>query len=118
MLCRSAERSAGAAAGLVGRVAWPAVARVASDLFGERLGVLEAGALADLAILEWRPPVPLPALPDGDLAMLWAGAPAAWVVVDGEVRLREGRVLGADEAAIAEAAREAATAAMAAMAAR
>jgi 5-methylthioadenosine/S-adenosylhomocysteine deaminase len=107
---RSAERSAGAAAGLVGRAAWPAAARLASDLFGERLGVLEAGALADLAVLDWRPPVPLPDLPDGDLAMLWAGAPAAWTIVDGEVRLREGRLLGGDEAAIAQAAREAAAA--------
>jgi 5-methylthioadenosine/S-adenosylhomocysteine deaminase len=110
MMHRAAERSAGAAAGLVGRVAWPGAARIASDLFGERLGVLEPGALADLAVLEWRPPVPLPDAADGDLAMLWAGAPAAWVVIDGEVRLREGRLLGGDEGAVAEAAREAAAA--------
>ncbi len=105
MMHRHAERTAGAAAGLVGRVAWPAAARVASELFGEKLGVLEAGALADLVVLDWRPTVPLPEVPDGDLAILWAGAPAAWVLVDGEVRLREGRLLGADEAEIAEAAR-------------
>jgi cytosine/adenosine deaminase-related metal-dependent hydrolase len=110
MMHRAAERTAGAAAGLVGRVAWPGAARIVSDLFGEQLGVLEPGALADLAVLEWRPPVPLPDAPDGDLAMLWAGAPAAWVVVDGEVRLREGRLLGGDERAVAEAAREAAAA--------
>ncbi len=107
---RFAERSAGAAAGLVGRVAWPAAARLVSDLFGERLGVLEPGTLADLVVLDWRPPVPLPDVPEGDLAMLWAGAPAAWVVVDGEVRLREGRLLGGDEGAIAAAARDAAAA--------
>jgi cytosine/adenosine deaminase-related metal-dependent hydrolase len=86
------------------------VAKLASSLFGEPLGRLEAGALADLVILDWRPPVPLPDVPDGDLAVLWAGAPAAWVLVDGEVRLREGRLLGGDEAAIAAAAREAARA--------
>jgi cytosine/adenosine deaminase-related metal-dependent hydrolase len=114
MMQRAAERSAGAAGGLIGRAAWPAAARVASELFGAPVGVLAPGALADLVVLDWRPPVPLPDVPAGDLAMLWAGAPAAWVVVDGEVRLREGRLLGGDEADIAEGAREAA----AAMAAR
>jgi cytosine/adenosine deaminase-related metal-dependent hydrolase len=110
MMHRLAERTAGAAADLVGRVAWPAAARLASDLFGAPLGALEAGALADVVVLDWRPPVPLPEVPEGDLAILWAGAPAAWAIVDGEVRLREGRLLGGDEAAIAEAAREAAEA--------
>jgi 5-methylthioadenosine/S-adenosylhomocysteine deaminase len=108
MMHRWAERSAGAAGGLVGRVAWPAAARLASSLFGAQLGILEPGGLADVVVLEWRPPVPLPDVADGDLAMLWAGAPAAWVVVHGEVRLREGRMLGGDEARIAEEAREAA----------
>jgi cytosine/adenosine deaminase-related metal-dependent hydrolase len=108
MLLRHAERSARAGQGLAGRVAWPAAARAASTLFGERIGTLEAGALADVVVLDWRPPVPLPEALDGDLAILWAGAPAAWVIVDGEVRLREGRLLGGDEAEIAARAREAA----------
>jgi cytosine/adenosine deaminase-related metal-dependent hydrolase len=110
MMHRFAERSAGAAAGLVDRVAWPAAARLAATFFGEPVGVLQPGALADLVVLDWRPIVPLPDAPDGDLALLWAGAPAAWAIVDGEVRLREGRLLGGDERAIAEAAREAAAA--------
>ena len=109
-MLRHAQRSASAAGGLVGRVAWPAAARLASEWFGEALGRLEAGALADVVVLDWRPAVPLPDLPEGDLALLWAGAPAAWVIVDGEVRLSEGRVLGADEAEIAARAREAARA--------
>jgi cytosine/adenosine deaminase-related metal-dependent hydrolase len=108
MMHRYSERSAGAAAGLVGRVAWPSAARVASELFGDTLGALESGALADVAVLDWRPPLPLPDVPAGDLAVLWAGAPAAWVIVDGEVRLREGRLLGGDERRIAAEAREAA----------
>jgi cytosine/adenosine deaminase-related metal-dependent hydrolase len=107
MVQRYAERTAGAAAALVGRIAWPAAARLASSFFGERIGTLEEGALADVVVLDWRPPVPLPDVPDGDLALLWAGAPAAWSIVDGEVRLREGRLLGADEAEIAARAREA-----------
>lgn len=110
MMQRHAERTAGAAGALVGRVAWPGAARLASSLFGEPLGVLEPGALADVVVLEWRPPVPLPAVPDGDLAMLWAGAPAAWAIVDGQVRLREGRALGVDEAEVAARAREASAA--------
>jgi len=109
MMHRHSERSARAAAGLVGRVAWPAAARLASELFGDTLGVLESGALADVVVLDWRPPVPIPDVPAGDLAVLWAGAPAAWVIVDGEVRLREGRLLGGDEVRIAVEAREAAS---------
>lgn len=107
-MLRHAERTATAAQGLLGGVAWPAAARLVSASFGERAGVLAPGALADVVVLDWRPPVPLPELPEGDLAILWAGAPAAWVVVDGEVRLREGRLLGGDEGEIAAQAREAA----------
>jgi cytosine/adenosine deaminase-related metal-dependent hydrolase len=107
---RHAERTAAAGAGLAGPVAWPAAARLASRLFGEPLGALSPGALADLVVLEWRPSSPLPDVGDGDLAILWAGAPAAWVLVDGEVRVREGHVLGADEAELAARAREAAAA--------
>jgi cytosine/adenosine deaminase-related metal-dependent hydrolase len=109
-MIRHAQRSASAAGGLVGRVAWPAAARLASEWFGEPLGRIEAGALADVVVLDWRPAVPLPDVPAGDLALLWAGAPAAWVIVDGEVRLREGRLLGGDEAETAAHAREAARA--------
>jgi hypothetical protein len=49
----------------------------------------------------------------GDLALLWAGVPAAWVVVGGEVRLREGRVLGVDERQVGALARQAAAALLA-----
>lgn len=93
---------------LLGRVIWPGSGSLASRLFGEVLGTVEEGALADLVILDWRPALPLPEAPEGDAAMLWAGAPAAWAIVDGQVRLREGRLLGGDEAEIAARAREAA----------
>ena len=108
LLHRHQERNAGAAGALVSRVAWPAAARLASAAFGAPLGALEAGALADVVVLDWRPAVPVPALPDGDLVFLWAGASAAWVIVDGVVRIREGRLLGGDEGEIAALAREAA----------
>jgi cytosine/adenosine deaminase-related metal-dependent hydrolase len=63
---------------------------------GTRLGVVEAGAAADLALLEWRPSAVEPEGRGGNAAVLWAGAPAAWVIVAGEVRLREGVPLGVD----------------------
>jgi cytosine/adenosine deaminase-related metal-dependent hydrolase len=94
---------------LLGRVIWPGGGALASRLFGELMGTVEAGAIADLVILDWRPALPLPEAPEGDAAMLWAGAAAAWVIVDGQVRLREGSLLGGDEAEIAARAHEAAT---------
>jgi cytosine/adenosine deaminase-related metal-dependent hydrolase len=93
---------------LLGHVLWPSGGAIASRLWGEPLGTIAPGALADLAVLEWRPPFPMPEASEGDSALLWAGAPAAWAIVDGAVRLREGRLLGGDEAEIAARAGEAA----------
>ncbi|HEY6107047.1 MAG TPA: amidohydrolase family protein [Anaeromyxobacteraceae bacterium] len=93
---------------LLGHVLWPSGAAIASRLYGEPLGTIAPGALADLVVLEWRPSFPMPEASEGDSALLWAGAPAAWAIVDGVVRLREGRLLGGDEAEIAARAREAA----------
>ena len=93
---------------LLGHVLWPGGAAVASRLWGAPIGTIAAGALADLVVLEWRPPFPMPEASEGDSALLWAGVPAAWAIVDGVVRLREGRLLGGDEAEIAARAREAA----------
>jgi len=108
MAHRQAERNASAGAGLVARVAFPAAARLASETFGAEIGGLVEGAAADLLVVDWRPPLPLPDVAEADLTLLWAGAPIAWAIVGGEVRLREGRLLGADEAEIAARAREAA----------
>lgn len=93
---------------LLAHVLWPGGGRFASRLWGEPIGAIAPGALADLVLLEWRPPFPMPEASEGDSALLWAGAPAAWAIVDGTVRLREGRLLGGDEAEIAARAGEAA----------
>jgi len=93
---------------LLGHAVWPTAALLAGQLFGDRLGAVEPGALADLALLDWRPSAAPVEGTDGDVAVLWAGAPAAWVLVGGEVRLREGVPLGLDEAEVAARAREAA----------
>jgi hypothetical protein len=44
----------------------------------------------------------------GNAAALWAGAPASWVIVAGEVRLREGVALGVDPVEVSAKAVEAA----------
>ena len=93
---------------MLGHVLWPTAAVVAGQFFGERLGAVEEGALADLVLLEWRPSGVPPEGTDGDVALLWSGAPAAWAIVDGEVRLREGQPLGVDPAEVAARASEAA----------
>jgi len=105
---RGQARSPRAARDLVGQVLWPGAARLAGRFFGATFGELTPGAVADVVILDWRPAVPPPEVPLGDLALLWAGAPAAWAMVGGEVRLREGRLLGVDEDAVAARARAAA----------
>ncbi len=92
---------------------WPTGAVLAGQLLGVRLGTLEAGAAADLAILDWRPAAVEPEGRGGNAAVLWAGAPAAWVVVAGEVRLREGVPLGVDPVEVAARAVEAARRALA-----
>lgn len=105
---RGQARTPRAAQDLAGSTLWPCAARLAGRSFGAAFGELTPGAVADVVILDWRPAVPLPALPLGDLALLWAGAPAAWAIVGGQVRLREGRLLGVDEGAVAARARQAA----------
>jgi len=92
---------------------WPTGATLAGQLLGARLGAIEAGAAADLAILEWRPAGVVPEGRGGDAAILWAGAPAAWVIVAGKVRLREGVPLGVDPEEISARAVEAARRALA-----
>jgi cytosine/adenosine deaminase-related metal-dependent hydrolase len=94
-------------------VAWPTGPALAAQLLGERLGVVEPGAAADLAILDWRPGAVEPEGRGGNAAVLWAGAPAAWVLVAGEVRLREGVPLGVDPVEVAARAVEAARRALA-----
>ena len=94
---------------LLGHAVWPTAGLLAGQLFEDRLGALEPGALADLTLLDWRPAGAPVEGTDGDVAILWAGAPAAWVIVGGEVRLREGVPLRLDPAEVAARAREAAS---------
>lgn len=108
MALRKEARGPSAARELVGRDLWPNGGRIAGRFFGGVFGALREGAVADVVILDWRPPCPMPPASVGELRLACAGAPAAWAFVSGEVRLREGKVLGVDEAQVAEKAREAA----------
>jgi cytosine/adenosine deaminase-related metal-dependent hydrolase len=101
------------AAEFLEEVAWPTGAILAGQLLGIRLGVIEEGAAADLALMEWRPTAVEPEGRGGNAAILWAGARAAWVIVAGEVRLREGIPIGVDPEEISARAVEAARRALA-----
>ena len=94
-------------------VAWPTGPVAAGQLLGVRLGAIEPGAAADLALLDWRPGAVEPEGRGGDAAVLWGGARAAWVIVAGQVRLREGVPVGLDPAEISARAVEAARRALA-----
>jgi cytosine/adenosine deaminase-related metal-dependent hydrolase len=94
-------------------IAWPTGAALASQLLGTRLGAVQPGAAADLVLLDWRPSGVEPEGRGGNAAALWAGAPASWVIVAGEVRLREGVALGVDPVEVSAKAVEAARRALA-----
>ena len=88
--------------------AWPTGAALASQLLGTRLGTVQPGAAADVVVLDWRPCGVEPEGRGGNAAALWAGAQASWVIVAGEVRLREGVALGVDPVEVSAKAVEAA----------
>jgi cytosine/adenosine deaminase-related metal-dependent hydrolase len=83
--------------------------RLASALFGERLGSLEAGAPADLVVLDYRPPTPLSA--ENLAGHLLFGLDRSHVrstMVAGRFVLRDRRIVSVDEPAVLARAREAA----------
>ncbi len=76
--------------------------RIASKFFTKPLGVLEPGHLADVIVLAYDPVTPLHA--DNLWGHLMFGLPTApvrLVMVNGQVRLKNGAILGVDEAEIA-----------------
>jgi len=94
---------------------WPlqrmaAAARLAGRLFGEpALGVLEAGAPADLAVLEYAPPTPLgPQTLAGHWTFGLSAAQVRDVMVAGELVVVDRRLARADVGEVAARAREAA----------
>lgn len=80
--------------------------RIASRYFDKPLGVLASGAAADVIVVDYHPPTPVS--PQNVLGHLLFGLPAARVsmaMVGGQVRMRDGVVLGIDERKLAADAR-------------
>ncbi len=74
---------------------------IASALFGCDIGILRAGAVADLITLDYRPPTPLDARSGwGHVVFGMAGAQVTDVMVGGEWILRERAFTRLDEAAV------------------
>ena len=76
-------------------------AAIASSLFGRKLGVLEAGAAADVVVRDYRPFTP--ASPDNVFGHILFGAAAEAVdttICAGKVLLRSGQLTTLDSAAI------------------
>ena len=78
-------------------------AAIAAKIFAKKLGKLEAGAPADLVILDYVPPTPLSR--DnflGHLLFGMVGAVVDTVVCDGRVLMRHKKLVGIDEELIGE----------------
>jgi putative selenium metabolism protein SsnA len=75
---------------------------IAKKLWGIEIGRIEAGARADLILVDYYPPTPLDASNlFGHLLFGIANAPVDTLIVDGRVVLRDKRCATADEAAVA-----------------
>ncbi|HTT69557.1 MAG TPA: amidohydrolase family protein, partial [Gemmatimonadales bacterium] len=76
---------------------------IARKLWGLELGRIEAGARADLILVDYYPPTPLHAGNlFGHLLFGIANAPVDTLIVDGRVVVRDKRCVTVDEAAVAE----------------
>ena len=86
---------------------WGVAPWLASSQFGYGIGHIRKGSAADLILCDAIPPTPLTR--DNALAHLLFGiaqAPVRTAIVDGRVRMRDFRVLGVDEGALAKEARK------------
>lgn len=76
---------------------------IAKKLWGMEIGRIEAGARADLILVDYYPPTPLDAGNlFGHLLFGIANAPIDTLIVDGRVILKDKRCVTVDEAAVAE----------------
>ncbi len=78
-------------------------ARLLTAILGSAAGRLVPGEQADVVVHGWRPDRALD--PVAWTAAIPWGTRAAWSIIGGEVVLREGRLLGVDARAVADAAR-------------
>ena len=82
-------------------------AEFATTSFGERIGQLVPGALADIVVVDYEPPTPLAADNlNGHVLFGLTGRSVATTVINGKVVMKDRRILLADEAEIFARARE------------
>ncbi|HXK06844.1 MAG TPA: putative aminohydrolase SsnA [Verrucomicrobiae bacterium] len=83
--------------------AFPHNRDIVQKILGASVGVIEAGAKADLLVLDYQPPAPLHAANlAGHLMFGIANAPVAALMVNGRWIVREGRCVTVDERRVAE----------------
>ncbi|NOT34704.1 MAG: amidohydrolase family protein [Candidatus Eisenbacteria bacterium] len=82
-------------------------ARWAAAHFGERLGVIEPGAPADLVLVDYRPATEFSERTlFAHLASGFARSPVSGVMVSGEIVMDNGTLVALDEAEVVARARE------------
>jgi len=94
------QRVTKGAKALTGREAWRLATENGAKLLGfEKIGRIEAGWAADLALFDVRDIPYVGALSDPAAALIFSGYDhrAAWTVVNGRVVVEDGRLVGIDE---------------------
>jgi cytosine/adenosine deaminase-related metal-dependent hydrolase len=82
-------------------------AKIAANIFGKKLGKLEAGAPADMVILDYVPPTPLGQNNFlGHLIFGMVDATVDTVICNGKVLMREKKLVGINEERLCEKSRE------------
>ena len=82
-------------------------AEFATACFGEQIGQLVPGALADIAVVDYDPPTPLTADNlSGHVLFGLTGRSVATTVINGKVVMKDRRILLTDETEIFDRARE------------
>lgn len=86
---------------------WNAAPRIASRMFGADIGVIRKGAAADIIIIDAAPPTPL-TRKNAWWHVLFGvlNAPVRTTIIAGKVRMRDFKVAGVDEEALAREAKK------------
>ena len=86
----------------VARAVWVTAPVVASQMFGTNVGILKKGAAADVIVVDARPPTPVTSANAwGHVLFGILNAPVRTAIVGGQVRMRDFRMVGIDEQALA-----------------
>ncbi len=82
-------------------------AQIAQRVFGQKIGTLQTGAVADIIITDYDPLTPLHAANvNGHILFGMSGRSVVTTIIDGEVLMQDREIFVADEAAIMEECRD------------